>query len=82
MSLKDRRELGVNFFSVLRTTKDLMEDPEFQAMNQLEMAEKILEKISEKKLSELAEEGLTTDEILEWIIKILPYVLQILILFI
>jgi hypothetical protein len=75
MSLEDRRKLGVNFFSVFKAAKELSKDPEFEPESRKDFAEKILEKISEKKLPQLEEEGIDLEALIAFILKVLPIIL-------
>lgn len=80
---RDRRRLGVNFFSVLRAAKKVAEDPEFEPDSALEMAETILANIVGKDLPQAKADmpEIDWDSLLAFIMKILPLILKLLALF-
>lgn len=82
--IKSRIKTGVNFFSVLGAARELFENPEFEPSSKQEIAEKILEKIINKKLPKArkSDPQIDWDSLLEFIEKILPIILSILSIFI
>ena len=77
MSRKQRRKLGVNIISIAKAVRELSEEGFAPESNQ-DFSEKILEKISEKKLPQLTERGIDIDAILAFIQKVLPIILALL----
>lgn len=81
MSVRARRQLGVTFLAVLRSTRQLTTDPAFEPANLTEMAEAVLEHITGRTLPQLRRAQLDVDALIEWITRLLPLILQILELF-
>lgn len=81
--VKDRRSLGVNFFSVLQAAKTVVYDPEFEPSTRLDLSTAILEEIIGEKLksARMTREGIDWDAVIAFIEKILPLILKILAMF-
>ena len=86
--VKERRELGVNFFSVMRATRATLEHPSFDpegfaALEPATLAPVVLEEILRKDLPEAMADlpKIDWDAILAFIEKIIPLILKLLALF-
>lgn len=76
---RDRRRVGVNFFSVLRAAKKVTSDPEFEPGSMRELSEAILTQIIGKDLSQARVDMAEIDwaALLAFIEKILPLILML-----
>ena len=81
MSLRDRWRLGVNWFTVLKAAKELSSDPNFEPTTQREFAEAILCHLSGMNRPQAVKDGIDWDSLIEFIERILPLILEIIMLF-
>ncbi|MEA1999538.1 MAG: hypothetical protein U9N61_09515 [Euryarchaeota archaeon] len=77
--VRDRRRMGVNFFSVLRAAKKVTSRPEFEPGSPRELVESILEEIVGKDLPQARSDmpEIDWDSLLAFIEKLLPIILMI-----
>ena len=80
MGIRGRRRAGVNFISVMRATRRLTQDPDFEPVSQKEMCQLVLEEVMNKSLPQAQAEmpEIDWEAILAFIMKILPLILMFL----
>ncbi len=81
MSIRDRRRLGVTFIAVLRAAKELVHDPDFCPQSRRQMAESILERITGMQRVQAVGEGFDWEALLDFIMELLPVILEIISIF-
>lgn len=81
--IRDRRRLGVNFFSVLRAARKVSSDPKFEPTTKEDLSEAILEEIMGEKLASarMTREGIDWDGLLAFIEKLIPLIMKLMALF-
>lgn len=81
--VRDRRDLGVNFFSILQAARVVTSNPGFEPVTRGDLSTAILEEIIGEKLksARVANEGIDWGGLLAFIEKLLPLILKILSLF-
>ncbi len=81
--LRERARFGVNFFSVLRAARKVSSRPDFAPGSHREFAEAILSEIIGKNLPQARSDmpEVDWDSLLAFIEKLLPFIMQILSLF-
>lgn len=77
--VRDRRRLGVNFFSVIRAAKKVTSNPAFEPSSQQDLVDAIFTELIGKDLPQAraSEPGIDWDAVIAFIMKILPLILMI-----